>query len=87
MDQRGGGGSSLEALLRGGGGAVGGWQRHQTVPAPQVSLQGFLIGRLQALEQLLRLPAEVTVETPVTPETDSPNTTVRTCVSEYVVLI
>lgn len=30
-------------------------------------LQSFLIGRLQALEELLRLPTEVTVEAPVTP--------------------
>lgn len=32
-----------------------------------MSLQGFLIGRLQPLEELLRLPTEVAVETPVTP--------------------
>lgn len=64
-----GGGVSLEALLRGRGGAIGGGQRHQTVSAPQVSLQSFLIGRLQTLEELLRLPTEVTVETPVTPAT------------------
>lgn len=35
---------SLEALLRRGGGAIRGGQRHQTVSAPQVSLQSFLIG-------------------------------------------
>lgn len=36
-----------------------------------MSLQRFLIGRLQALEQLLRLPTEVPVEAPVTPATAS----------------
>lgn len=66
---------SLEALLRRGRGAVRGGQRHQSVSAPQVSLQSFLIGRLQALEQLLRLPAEVTVEAPVTPATSSQRAT------------
>lgn len=30
-----------------------------------MSLQSLLIGRLQALEELLRLPPEVTVEAPV----------------------
>lgn len=58
---------SLEALLGGGGGAVGGRQRHQAVAAPQVGLQSLLIGRLQALEEKLCLPAEVAVEAPVAP--------------------
>lgn len=64
-----GGDVLLEALLGGGGGAIRGGQRHQAVAAPQVGLQSFLIGRLQALEELLRLPTEVTVKAPVTPAT------------------
>lgn len=58
---------SLEALLGGGGGAVRCRQRHQAVAAPQVGLQGLLIGRLQALKEKLRLPAKVAVEAPVAP--------------------
>lgn len=73
MDQR-GRSVSLEALLGGRGGAIWSGQRHQTVSASQVSLQSFLIGRLQALEQLLRLSPEVTVEAPVTPVTGSQRT-------------
>lgn len=59
----------LEALLGGGGGAIRGGQRHQAVATPQVGLQSFLIGQLQALEELLRLPTEVTVKAPVTSAT------------------
>lgn len=59
----------LEALLGGGGGAIRRGQRHQAVTAPQVSLQSFLIGRLQAMKELFRLPTEVTVKAPVTPST------------------
>lgn len=62
-----GGDVLLETLLGGGGGAIRGGQRHQAVAAPQVGLQSFLIGRLQALEELLRLPTKVTVKAPVTP--------------------
>ncbi len=65
---------SLEALLGGRGGAIWGGQRHQTVSALQVSLQSFLIGRLQTLEQLLRLSPEVTMEAPVAPATASQRT-------------
>lgn len=69
IDQEKGGGVLLEALLGGGGGAIRGGQRHQAVATPQVGLQSFLIGRLQAMEELLRLPTEVTVKAPVTPGT------------------
>lgn len=58
----------LEALLRGRGRAVGLRQRHDAVGAAQVRLQGLLVGGLQGLEQVLRLPAVVAVETPVAPE-------------------
>lgn len=58
---------SLEALLGRGGRAIRHRQRHHAVPTPQMSLQGLLIGRLQALEQLLGLTAEVSVVGPVTP--------------------
>lgn len=57
----------LEALLWGRGRAVGLRQRHDAVRAAQVRLQGLLIGGLQRLEQVLRLPAVVAVETPVAP--------------------
>ena len=55
----------LQTLLGGGGRAVRLRQRHDAVRALQVGLQGLLIGRLQRLEQVLRLPAVVTMETPV----------------------
>lgn len=57
----------LEALLGAGGRAVRLRQRHHAVRALEVGLQGLLVGGLQRVVQVLCLPAEVTVETPVTP--------------------
>lgn len=57
----------LETLLGGGRGAVGLGEGHDAVRSLQVRLQGLLIGRLQRLKQMLRFPAELTVETPITP--------------------
>lgn len=57
----------LQTLLRGRRGAVRLGQRHDAVRAPQVRLQGLLIGGLQGLEQVLCLPAVVTMESPVAP--------------------
>ncbi len=57
----------LQTLLGRRGGTVRLRQRHNAVRALQVRLQGLLIGGLQRLEQMLRLPAVVTVETPVAP--------------------
>lgn len=58
---------SLQALLGGRGGAVRRGQRQDAVGALQVRLESLLIGGLQRLEQMLRLPAVVTMETPVAP--------------------
>ncbi|TNN50048.1 hypothetical protein EYF80_039726 [Liparis tanakae] len=55
------------ALLGGGGRAVRRGQRQDAVGALQVRLESLLIGGLQRLEQMLRLPAVVTMETPVAP--------------------
>lgn len=40
---------------------------HDAVRTFQVRLESLLIGRLQGLEKMLRLPAVVAMETPITP--------------------
>lgn len=60
-------GPLLQTLLGGRGRAVGLRQRHDAVRALEVRLEGLLIGGLQRLEQMLRLPAVVTMETPIAP--------------------
>lgn len=58
----------LQALLGRRRRTVGLRKRHDAVRAPQVRLEGLLIGGLQRLKQMLRLPTVVTMETPVAPE-------------------
>lgn len=62
----------LEALLRWGRRSVRLRQRHDAVRALQVRLEGLLIGGLQGMEEMLRLPNVVTVKSPVAPEGEEP---------------
>lgn len=57
----------LQTLLRARRRAVRLRQRHDAVRVLQVGLQGFLVGGLQHVVQVLCFPAKVTVESPVTP--------------------